>query len=157
MQVLVYFFQFDLNISYSCWFHLKKLNIDCIKFCGPVLFQFRFVLFCKFSQKSVCVCVCVCVFVCGYKSYINQDNVTGATCTPQYCILILFGMLLCFTWFQSGNHYGQCYITYRYSGLARDQQICSRQRKFKMEKITVKIQIFTYKAREVNKGLLEMY
>ena len=124
MQVLVYFFHFDLNISYSCWFHLKKLNIDCIKFCGPVLFQFRFVLFCKFSQKSVCVCVCVCVcvfvcvcvrvcvcvcvcvFVCGYKSYINQDNVTGATCAPQYCILILFGMSLCFTWFQSGNHYG---------------------------------------------------
>ena len=41
--------------------------------------------------------------------------------------------------------------------LARDQQICSRQRKFEIEKINVKIIIFTNKAREVNKGLLGMY
>ena len=41
--------------------------------------------------------------------------------------------------------------------LATDQQICSRQRKFEIEKITVKIKIFTNKAREVNKGLSGMY
>ena len=41
--------------------------------------------------------------------------------------------------------------------LARDRQICSKYRKFEIEKITVKIKIFTNKAREVNKGLLGMY
>ena len=44
-----------------------------------------------------------------------------------------------------------------YLELERDQQICSRQRKFEIEKITVRIKIFTNKAREVDKGLLGMY
>ena len=44
-----------------------------------------------------------------------------------------------------------------YLKLARDQEICSRQRKFEIEEITVKIKIFANKAREVGKGLLGMY
>ena len=44
-----------------------------------------------------------------------------------------------------------------YLELAREQQICLRYRKFEIEKITVKIKIFTTTAREVNKDLSGMY
>ena len=43
-----------------------------------------------------------------------------------------------------------------YLELARDQQICSRQRKFEIEKITVNIEIFPNKTIEANKGLFDV-
>ena len=43
-----------------------------------------------------------------------------------------------------------------YLELAKDQQICSRWRKFEIEKITVNVEIFTNKTRDANKGLLDV-
>ena len=55
------------------------------------------------------------------------------------------------------SHFPRNTVDLLYLELARDQQICSRQSKSEIEKITIKVKIFTNKAREVNKGLLGMY